>query len=406
MDVSRLSGDLPRLLEHMGSAGYCARYVHDTETVANWVTESSDGWECWDDARGALGERWGEGTPRSAAMGCVLTIVQRFCEEGVLPRTDGHRMRSKASARDTLCAGLLGVIEAYEASPEAAAKKESSVRGDVSTASCFLARLQALGRTSVAEVTEDDVIEVLTDEDGGPAYSAATVRKARAVLLAARAVEGCERVASLMPIPREWAKAGDALTSSERDAVAEAIADPDSDISPRDRAIVALMLHTGMRACDVAGLTMDAIDWERDLIGIVQQKTGAPLELPLLPQVGNAIYDYVTGERGMSRDRHVFLSEDWPYGRLTANAMRHSANAAFDAAGVRCGGGDGRGTHLFRRGLASAMMGNGADRSVVASALGHASPRTAERYMVADVEGLRRRSLDVSPFPVAEGVFA
>lgn len=320
MDVSRLSGDLPRLLRHMGAVGYCARYVRDTETVANWVIESSGRWECWDEARGSLGERWGEGSPRSAAMGCVLTIVQRFCENGTLPRGDGHRMRKRAGARDTLCAGMLGVIEAYEASPEASAKRESSVRGDVTAASCFLARLQALGRTSVAEVTEDDVIKVLTDADGTPAYSPATVRKARAVLLAAREVEGCGRVASLMPVPRDWAKAGDALTSSERDAVAEAIEDPDSCISQRDRAIVALMLHTGMRACDVAALAMGSIDWERDTIEIVQQKTGAPLELPLLPQVGNAIYDYVTGERGMSRDPHVFLSVRWPYGRLSANA--------------------------------------------------------------------------------------
>jgi hypothetical protein len=57
-----------------------------------------------------------------------------------------------------------------------------------------------------------------------------------------------------------------------------------------------------MRACDVAALATDATGWGRDVIEVVQQKTGAPLELPLLPQVGNAIYDYVTGERCVSRD--------------------------------------------------------------------------------------------------------
>ena len=41
---------------------------------------------------------------------------------------------------------------------------------------------------------------------------------------------------------------------------------------------------------------------------------------------------------------------------------------------------------------------------MIAATLGHSSPRSTERYMVADVEGLRRLALDVSRFPVAEGV--
>jgi integrase len=62
------------------------------------------------------------------------------------------------------------------------------------------------------------------------------------------------------------------------------------------------------------------------------------------------------------------------------------------------------GARTFRRSLATAMMGDGIDRSVIAATLGHSSPRSTERYMVADVEGLRRLALDVSRFPVAEGV--
>ena len=49
------------------------------------------------------------------------------------------------------------------------------------------------------------------------------------------------------------------------------------------------------------------------------------------------------------------------------------------------------------------MMSAGVDRSVIAATLGHASPASAESYMSADVEGLRRRALDVSRFPIAEG---
>jgi len=37
------------------------------------------------------------------------------------------------------------------------------------------------------------------------------------------------------------------------------------------------VLYTGMRSCDIAGLTLDAIVWDRDLIDIQQQKTEIPL---------------------------------------------------------------------------------------------------------------------------------
>ena len=50
-----------------------------------------------------------------------------------------------------------------------------------------------------------------------------------------------------------------------------------------------LAIYTGLRGCDIAGLTLDAIDWNRDFIYIRQQKTEIPLELPLTAIVGNAI---------------------------------------------------------------------------------------------------------------------
>jgi len=44
-------------------------------------------------------------------------------------------------------------------------------------------------------------------------------------------------------------------------------------------------------------MKLEDIDWENDLITFDQQKTSQPLRLPLLPVVGNAIYDYCTMER-------------------------------------------------------------------------------------------------------------
>jgi aryl-alcohol dehydrogenase-like predicted oxidoreductase len=85
----------------------------------------------------------------------------------------------------------------------------------------------------------------------------------------------------------------------------------------------------------------------------------------------------------------VFLSREWPYGRLKAGSVYNAASRIYDAAGVRCGGGERRGTHLLRRTAASSMMAAGISREVIASTLGHASRESTETYLVADVEALQ-----------------
>ena len=52
-------------------------------------------------------------------------------------------------------------------------------------------------------------------------------------------------------------------------------------VCARDAAITLLALSTGLRACDIVALRLADVDWRGQTIGIVQQKTGNPLTLPL-----------------------------------------------------------------------------------------------------------------------------
>ena len=405
MDMTRLESGLRALETHMSEVGYSEKSVSDLDRYARWAISSAPSADCWEDVLAEAASRWrNAGTLR--AVSCSLRICRQFDEEGILPRTDESRRFERACARDGLCPGFAAVVDAYEAGPTAARKRPTTVRGEASNASSFLARLQALGRSCPEEVTEDDVISVLTGPDGGPAYSASHVKRVRAVLSGASSVEGVPRLLSFVVTPRRWRKVADALSAAEREAVSAALADDASGLSQRDRAIGCLLLYAGLRPSDVAALRCDAIDWEGDAIRLTQQKTGLPLELPLLPSVGNAIFDYVTGERGGSRDPHLFLSERWPYGGMQARTVCHVADGVLAAAGVRRGEGDRRGARIFRAGVATSMMSDGADRAVISAALGHAEPSSTERYMCADVEGLRRRALDVSCFPLGKGALA
>lgn len=398
MEIRKLETGLPKLVGHMRETGYSERYVRQFEAFARRLVESSPDMAGWDDVL-----RWADGMSAEGKrkhLRPFVVIARQFVELDVLPRTPESARHARSSARDTICEGFAAVLDDYEASPAAAAKKATTVRGEISNAASFFARLEALGRTRPEEVTEDDVIGVLTNDDGEPAYSTSHVKQVRAVLDGAG--EGGLR--SLIPMPRNWRKVKDALSDSEARAVADVLSDSESGLSLRDRGIGCLLLYTGMRACDVAALRLDSIDWRHDVIRITQQKTGAPLELPLTTEVGNALFDYVTSERGGSADPHVFICGEWPYGAMLPQSVRNVANRIFDAAGVRCGKGEARGTHLFRRTVATSMLSGGADRAVAASVLGHASAATTDSYMVASVEGLRAHaSLDVSRFPVWEG---
>ena len=68
-------------------------------------------------------------------------------------------------------------------------------------------------------------------------------------------------------------------------------------LGKRDYAIILLASRLGLRASDISTLTFDEIDWESNLIRKKMVKTGNFIELPLLPEVGNAIIDYLKNGR-------------------------------------------------------------------------------------------------------------
>ena len=396
-----MTDGLDALLGHMRSTGYSEGYVRGMGLFAARLAEAAPGLSGWDEARTWCARFSGEG--RRIHSLPYLEIARQYVDLGVMPRSEGARRHVRTKTRDTLCAGLAEVLDAYEASPEAASKKPSTVAGELSNASAFLARLEARGVTGPSDATEDDVLAVLTAPDGGPAWSPSHVKQVVAVLRGASGVDGVPGLLAKVVVPRGWRKLKEALTEDEAARVAEALDDPSSGLSLRDRAIGCALLYTGMRACDIAALEASAIDWDRDLIAIEQLKTGEPLEIPLPARLGNAILDYAEGERGETDSPYVFVSGEWPHGQIDASVVYNVSCLVLDAAGVRTGAGDRRGTHIFRRRVVTAMLGGGVDRAVAASVVGHRSPSVTDTYMVATVEGLRRCALDPSRFPVRKG---
>ncbi|MFV1971663.1 MAG: tyrosine-type recombinase/integrase [Acidimicrobiia bacterium] len=157
-------------------------------------------------------------------------------------------------------------------------------------------------------------------------------------------------------------------------------------VSARDAAITLLALVTGLRACDIIALRLGDIDWRTRTVGIVQQKTGNPLTLPLPEMLAVKLADYVLDERPDSNDDHVFLRSVAPHTRLGDHASIYRVTAdTFRRAGVTSVK---AGTRFLRHNAASGLLCAGVPLATISAVLGHADADSTNLYMSVDEQRL------------------
>lgn len=173
----------------------------------------------------------------------------------------------------------------------------------------------------------------------------------------------------------------------------------------RDYAMLLATARLGLRISDLRHLELGDLDWRARKITIVQHKTGRPLSLPLLDDVGWAIIDYLRGGRPETACQKVFVKHRHPFdtfGCAASVASRLSRHAA--RAGIEFEPGQVCGMHSLRGALAVAMIGNGAPMPVVSAVLGHVCSDTTQAYYLRfDIERLRHCALDVEDVIEAAG---
>ncbi len=172
-------------------------------------------------------------------------------------------------------------------------------------------------------------------------------------------------------------------------------------IGRRDYAICLLALRLGLRAGDIVRLHWADLDWRRQTLSVVQEKTGRRLTTPLLADVGNALIDYGLRGRPPSDSPVVFLRSQAPHRPLACDsAVYHVVAAAMARAGIRQAPGDRRGPHALRHSLASRLLAAETSLPVIASVLGHGDKETTTVYLSTDVDHLRACALDLAAIPV------
>ena len=164
----------------------------------------------------------------------------------------------------------------------------------------------------------------------------------------------------------------------------------------RDYAILLLAARVGLRASDIANLKFENLNWEKCTIELCQFKTGRPLELPLLPEIGNALIDYLKYGRPKTNESCVFMLAKKPFTRLYPYSVGGMVQSYFLKAGIEIESKK-HGVHTLRHSLAVNMLEKGTTLPVISEVLGHEYTSSTEYYLRVDLKSMRQCALDVPP---------
>jgi integrase/recombinase XerD len=165
-----------------------------------------------------------------------------------------------------------------------------------------------------------------------------------------------------------------------------------SSVGRRDYAIIVLLSRLGLRACEVAALRLDDIDWRTGELTI-RGKGAQTDRLPLPCEVGEALVEYLRDRPSDAGCREVFLRAVAPRGPISVRAVDAVVRHACDRGGV-----DRVGTHRLRHTVATELLGAGAPLAEIAPILRHANLSTTAIYAKVDRVALRGLA---RPWPLA-----
>ena len=163
----------------------------------------------------------------------------------------------------------------------------------------------------------------------------------------------------------------------------------------RDRAILLLLVHLGLRAGDVAQLRLADIEWETGSLRVCG-KSRYQVRLPLPQEVGDAIIAYLECRSSACQSDHVFLRSIAPYRPfLNGDGVSSAMKRLMNQAGVIT---PFKGSHALRHTAATEMLRHGVPLEKIGLVLRHRGVDTTAYYAKADVVQLKQIA---QPWPEA-----
>lgn len=404
MDTTHLKETYHELIKYMTSSGYSSSYIQLVKKTISFIIDHSDNtWNSYEDIRtGYIKERTGwEAIKRKS----LINLVANFDLDNRLPGGK-ESIKILAKTKKGLCPEFQCLLDCYEQFCDKKGVSKSTKTSRIYAGRAFFSRLQKAGNSNLSTVTENDVLSGLKNVNG-MLFSHRYCTYIKDILKCGSSVDevSCIRIQGYIPQISGGRRNIQYMTEIEAKAISEVLTSCTSKLSFREKAVGSLLLYTGFRRSDIANLELSFIDWDSEMINIIQQKTGIPVGIPLLPVVGNALCDYLIYERPVADIPQIFITLRPPYQAIGAKGIHNISNRIFDAAGIRMQKGDRRGTHIFRHRLVARMLEKDVSQPIITEILGHSSPRALDDYLNTDFCHLKECALSIEDFPVSKEVF-
>lgn len=151
----------------------------------------------------------------------------------------------------------------------------------------------------------------------------------------------------------------------------------------RDRAIVSLLLYTGVRRAELLNLRLDDLDLKQGWVRVRREKGKKMRLVPLVPEAIAAIEDWLEFRPACQHQSLFTTLARKPLGRHGLQALFRKAlrNASITRTGITI--------HTLRHSFATLLLRNGCDLMSIKEMLGYASLESTAIYLHVDMSSLQ-----------------
>ena len=405
MNLKRLRCNQIQLIEYMEKGGYSKKYIAKIKSDIKKILVYGEKYKNYMDYyQNFIEPSCNTDRTKKDKLG-ILTLIMNFDLYNIFPNRNNCKYRIIDNSKTpNLNDYYKNIIDVYQTNSQKKNKKKSTIDADLTCCTHLFIHLQNKGYQEIKNIKENDILDFFLNEKNNPKYSYSFVKKIRLVLKETNPyIKEISEIIKFIPKIHNTRKNIEYLNDEEVKKIKDILNNENSNISLRDKAIVTLLLYTGIRKCDIVNLKLADIDWINEKINIIQLKTDNSLELPLTTSVGNALFKYITKERPKVNIDNLFIRMDANY-PITKSSVETAVVKTFKAINIRQNDGKRKGTHIFRYNLATSLLKKEIPQPIISQVLGHTSSNALDFYLRADFEHLKQCSLSLEQFKNIKGV--
>lgn len=162
----------------------------------------------------------------------------------------------------------------------------------------------------------------------------------------------------------------------------------------RDYAIILIACRLGLRCTDIKNLCFENFNWAEKKLCFTQSKTGQPMELPLVPDVGWAVIDYLKYGRPKVDSSRIFVRHMAPFLPFSEGDHLDQLIRAYMVKAHIPMRGRHRGMHSLRHTMAGVLLEKNTPLPVISDIIGHLDTNSTAVYLKVDMERLAECPLD------------